>query len=283
MGQIETLIVTEGISTVSGYALEGATALKNVSLPSTLMMIGLDAFKSCPAITYAYINQPEGTLMIGSGNTDLTDHLIYKSATTAPTSGSCGANLTWNYDTANKQLIITGTGAMTDYSADTKAPWAPYMTEIVGVVVTEGVTTVGNYALDGAVSLKTVALPSTMGNIGLNAFAGCANITTAYVERTEGTVDIRGGNLYLTQVLMYKASTPSNPNPNPNPGTGNDDGGSIPNTGLTWTYSPATHALNIKGAGAIPNYTSASQAPWAKYASEITAITVQEGITDIGN
>lgn len=289
MTQIETLIVTEGISIVGSNALKGATALKNVSLPASLLGIGASAFENCPAITYAYVDQPEGSLMIGAANTDLTDHLLYKATTTAPTTGTCGEALTWTYDPATKILVISGTGAMTDYASAAQTPWSSYMTSIETVIVQQGVTTVGNHALDGATSLKTVTMPATMTKIGVDAFAGCSGLTQAYVDRIEGTVEIRGGNMYLTQVLLYKAADnptpPDNPNPpvNPNPGTGNDDGGSIPGTGLTWTYSPATHALNIKGAGQIPNYSAASPAPWAKYASEIEAITVQEGITAIGS
>ena len=287
MSQIETLIVTEGITIVGANSLNGATSLKNVSLPASLIGIGVNAFTNCPSISDAYVDQEEGSLMINTGNTDLTDHLRYKTTTTpsAPTSGSCGANVSWSYDPATKILIISGTGPMTDYASGSATPWASYMTQIETVIVTDGVTSVGTNALSGATALQTVTMPASLEDIKLNAFSGCTKISYAYVDREEGTVDIRGGNTYLVLVLLYKTSSTPTPPDNPDdpsiPGT--EIGGSIPGSSLTWTYSEATRALNIKGTGSIPNYASAKAAPWAAYASKITAITVQEGITAIGN
>lgn len=287
MDEIETLIVTKDITIVGSHALDGADALKTVSLPSSLMGVGTAAFKACPAITTARVDKVEGTLTISTENKDLTDHLIYNSASTTPTNGNCGASATWVYDPATKLLVIAGSGTMTDYETPALTPWSSYMTSIEGVYVSEGITTVGKNALCGATALKQVTLPSTLMIVATSAFDNCPAINDATVERAEGTLMIGNNNKDLTDHLRYKASpsNPDNPNPpvNPNPGTGNDDGGSIPDTGLTWTYSPATHALNIKGAGQIPNYSAASPAPWAKYASEIEAITVQEGITAIGS
>ena len=287
MSEIETLIVTESITILGSNSLNGATSLKNVTLPATMIGVGTDAFKNCPAISDAYADVEEGDLMIATGNTDLTDHLRYKTSASAPTSGSCGAGVNWEYNPATKILIISGNGSMTDYASGSTTPWASYMTQIETVIVSDGVTSVGTNALNGATALQTVTMPASLAEIKLNAFAGCTKISYAYVDREEGTVDIRGGNTYLVLVLLYKASTPPvNPNPG-QPGDpsipGTEIGGEIPGSSLTWTYSAATHALNIKGTGAIPNYASAKAAPWSAYASDITAITVQEGITRVGN
>ncbi|MBE6660086.1 MAG: hypothetical protein E7605_01600 [Ruminococcaceae bacterium] len=287
MDQIETLIVTETISILGSNSLNGATSLKNVTLPSTLMGIGENAFNNCPSIADAYVDQEEGNLMINLGNTDLTDHLRYKTSASAPTSGTCGAGVNWEYNPVTKILIISGQGPMTDYASGNATPWASYMTQIETVIVSDGVTSVGTNALNGATALQTVTMPASLAEIKLNAFSDCTKISYAYVDREEGTVDIRGGNTYLVLVLLYKASTPP---VDPNPGQpsdpsipGTEIGGEIPGSSLTWTYSAATHALNIKGTGAIPNYASAKAAPWSAYASDITAITVQEGITRVGN
>ena len=41
---------------------------------------------------------------------------VYAAETEAPTSGTCGENLTWNFDEATGTLTIEGSGRMEDYS-----------------------------------------------------------------------------------------------------------------------------------------------------------------------
>lgn len=71
-------------------------------------------------------------------------------------SGYCGretafnndsTNLTWQVDTASRVLTISGVGLMKDYSTDTKAPWYDWRYHIDRVVIGDGVTTVGTYAM----------------------------------------------------------------------------------------------------------------------------------------
>lgn len=104
----------------------------------------------------------------------------------AATSGSCGDNLTWTYNTANRELTISGTGAMDDFEIYTDeqygdristVPWAEYMGSIMSVVIEEGVTTIGNIAFGGASSLETLVLPDGLISIGSGAFASCKALT----------------------------------------------------------------------------------------------------------
>lgn len=54
-----------------------------------------------------------------------------------------------------------------------------------------------------------------------------------------------------------------------------------PHSDVTWNFENGI--LTIKGAGAMENYKTESDAPWYEYRSEITKIVVEEGITHIGN
>lgn len=47
-------------------------------------------------------------------------------------SGTCGENLTWEYDETTGTLTIDGTGSMNDFS--TSRPWKEYEGEIQSVV-----------------------------------------------------------------------------------------------------------------------------------------------------
>jgi|GEM_PF-2422317 len=91
----------------------------------------------------------------------------------ADTSGSCGANLTWNL--ANEVLTISGTGKMNDYS--THGPWYRQGT-INQVVIEDGVTYIGQHAFDDCSSITSVALGNSVDSIGWGAFFDCTNLSS---------------------------------------------------------------------------------------------------------
>ncbi len=82
-------------------------------------------------------------------------------------------DVTWSYDSASKTLYISGTGAMDDYENSYSAPWNQYILQVENLVVEDGVTSVGNYALSGAEKLKNVTLADSVTKIGEYSFASC--------------------------------------------------------------------------------------------------------------
>ena len=51
---------------------------------------------------------------------------------------------------------------------------------------------------------------------------------------------------------------------------------------LTWVLS-SDGTLTISGSGAMANYTDKSEQPWYTYAESVTAVVLEEGVTNIGN
>lgn len=96
-------------------------------------------------------------------------------------SGNCGAedkesSVTWvlteNEDGKDTYtLTISGNGAMMDYASASKQPWANKRTSITEVVIGEGVTSLGDYALSGASNLTQIEFSksSTIETIGKRA------------------------------------------------------------------------------------------------------------------
>ena len=124
----------------------------------------------------------------------------------AATSGTCGAGLTWSYDTSAKVLTISGTGDMYDYSYDDFAsgypvstPWASYYKNIVSVVIEEGVTSIGDYAFYSATALTSVAIPGSVKTIGEYAFRSCNGLTDLVIP--EGVTTIKDNAFYYAQGL----------------------------------------------------------------------------------
>ena len=66
------------------------------------------------------------------------DFGVSASASTLPESGSCGENVTYTYNSTTKELVISGTGAMTDYGL---LQSTFYNSDIESIVITSGVTT----------------------------------------------------------------------------------------------------------------------------------------------
>lgn len=100
----------------------------------------------------------------------------------AEISGSCGANLTWILCN-DGELIVEGTGAMSNYSMDT-SPWAIYSESITKATIKEGVTTIGDYAFQGCTALTSASLPTGLTSIGKYAFQWCEALVTINIPTT---------------------------------------------------------------------------------------------------
>jgi hypothetical protein len=84
----------------------------------------------------------------------------------AQTSGSCGDNATWEYDSGT--LTISGTGEITTYSTDmpTAYPWYAQAGNIQTVIIGEGITNIPAWAFAMYEKLMSIHLPSTLKTIG---------------------------------------------------------------------------------------------------------------------
>ena len=96
-------------------------------------------------------------------------------------SGTCGTNVTWTLDTGTRVLEISGTGAMTNYSSPSSAPWYTYRTYIQTVDIGSGVTSIGQGAFFKCVALNSVTIGNSVTSIGYGAFNGCTSLTSVTI------------------------------------------------------------------------------------------------------
>ena len=129
---------------------------------------------------------------------DLDTEAIISSFTTAATEGDFGVNncLHWEVSTgvlSGKTLTISGTGAMPDFDFPNGnlAPWWNYEAlgmltsfgnfklegELKKVVIKDGVTNVGSYALFCLPAATQVTLPESVTRIGRYGIAMCSKLT----------------------------------------------------------------------------------------------------------
>ncbi len=135
-----------------------------------ILVIGLTA---CGSGTGAGNGTGSGDTSTGGISKSSQEFIDALNAENAEEKGVCGADLTWYYK--DNVLVIKGTGPMNDYNywfSDPDAPWYDkgLMDKIHWLIIEEGVTSIGDGAFWGIVSLSKVELPSTIETIGDGAF-----------------------------------------------------------------------------------------------------------------
>ncbi len=105
-------------------------------------------------------------------------------------SGSCGENVTYTFDSETGLLTISGTGDMTEYTAVNQCPLS-MNDNIVSVVIEEGVTSIGNQALSFCDNLMSVTIPSTVTKIGGATLGVNKNLTSIKINANNKVYDSR--------------------------------------------------------------------------------------------
>ena len=125
----------------------------------------------------------------------------------ADASGTCGANITWVYTTADNTLTISGTGDMSNYTSTTM-PWKSYKSSIKNVIIDDGVTSIGTSAFYGCSGLASVTIPDAVTSIGEGAFRGCGLTSVTIPDAVTSIGDYAfGGCVGLTSVIIGNAVT----------------------------------------------------------------------------
>ena len=101
-------------------------------------------------------------------------------------SGNCGDNLalTWQYDPTTKSLTISGNGTLnSNYTFGAQAPF-----EMEKLVVSEGVTTIGQNAFAVYTTLQYISLAASVETIYERAFYNCTGLREIYNYKELPTV-----------------------------------------------------------------------------------------------
>ena len=114
-------------------------------------------------------------------NPDLPEGIVISGGTvndvSAPEDNRAGDNITWVLD--NGTLTLTGTGAMWDFATEEgyAPPWYDDRYAVSRIVITDGITRVGNWAFAEMPYLTEVTLPADLTAIGEDAFANSTALT----------------------------------------------------------------------------------------------------------
>lgn len=132
----------------------------------------------------------------------LTSMAVSAFAETA--SGTCGENLTWEFNTSTGELTISGEGRMGQYGAGmfesyfSIVPWKNYQDQIKKVTINDGVTNIAGYAFSNCASLISITIPDGVTSIGSHAFYRCNKLAK---------VTIGNGVEYIGDWAFYNCQT----------------------------------------------------------------------------
>ena len=100
-----------------------------------------------------------------------------------------GSGVTWQLtentdDPSTYTLTIRGSGAMEDYLTSGHQPWLSFRDQITSVVVSPGVTSIGNLAFTRSCNIIHVDIADSVVSIGEQAFSDCSSLTDITVPQS---------------------------------------------------------------------------------------------------
>lgn len=110
------------------------------------------------------------------------------SAYALSSSGKCGENVSYTFDKATGEIVISGAGDMYDYCDYDQSPFVN-RSSIKKITIKKGVTSIGNDAFNRCANLQSVKIPSTVKEIGFRAFFRCERLTSVSVPDSVETID----------------------------------------------------------------------------------------------
>lgn len=155
-GEIQEVIINEGMTTIGRNAFKDCPNLTTVHIPSTLKTIGASAFESSPNLRVVYIADNSGLMSIEANAFSGCKKL--KNIGAAET-----AKLPQN-------LKYIRDGAFENCSS------------LPEIVIPDSVTTIGSRAFAGCTGLANAKLSLSLDSLGKEAFEGCSNLKEIVVS-----------------------------------------------------------------------------------------------------
>lgn len=107
-----------------------------------------------------------------------------------------GSGVTWQLtentdDPSTYTLTIRGSGAMEDYLMSGHQPWRSFRDQITSVVVSPGVTSIGNLAFTRFSKLIHVDIADSVVSIGEGVFSDCSSLTDITVPQSVTYIGVK--------------------------------------------------------------------------------------------
>ncbi len=290
--------IPNGVTTIVEYAFSDSIRLSYVTFPVSVTSIEDNAFQNCDEFRRVYYygtKEQWNSIIIGNNNSDITSATKYfECKGDEPGLGTYGDNLTYTYDSSTKTLTISGTGDMVDYDYNNQ-PWYKYRLEAEEVIISEGVTSIGDSAFERFWGLEKVTIPDGVTSIGKNAFELCKIGSITIPDSVTVIDEAFYGNYYLYDVYYTGTVSQWNDMLKNSEDTGFyhptihcTDGKVYPSgscgDNVFWHLDTTTMTLTISGNGEMENYNENHYTPpWSIYSNAIKHLIINDGVETIGD
>lgn len=285
---IKSIIIGYGVTSIGSSAFVDCSNLTSVTIPVDVTSIGGGAFSGCSSLT---------NVTIPKGVTSIEGHTFYDCSSLTSMTIPEGV-------TTIKEYAFYGCSSMTSVNIPEGVTTIEGHTfqncsSLASVDIPDGVTSIGNYAFSDCSSLKNLTISERVTYIGSLAFSSCTGLTDIYCFGWD-TTSLPTANAFT---FVYKDSSDKyvglNATLHVPAGTKTAYEGAAgwskittivddlpaPAGDLQWTFDHTTSQLTISGTGNMDDYAAADRlttAPWSAYATAITSIVIEPGVTGIG-
>lgn len=245
------LVIPNSVTYLGSYAFYQCSGFDGtLTLSENLTTIDISTFEGCSSLT-GTLTIPEkvetikGSAFIG---TNITGELIIPDNVTSIESYAFqGCNITGT---------LTIPNSITSISRNCFEN-----TSITELVLHDGITDIGSAAFQNCSSLsKVTSLATTAPTLGYDAFTGInPNATLYYPSAGEQSYTDKGWLQYFSNSINQMCGDLA-----------------------FYDIDLNTGKLTISGEGAMWDYDGTNQAPWREYATQITSVEINNGITSIG-
>ena len=210
---LSSIVLPSNLKTIVYYAFQNCDNLTSIEIPASVQSIGNGAFRLSSNLVSVKVHNPtavfgENVFEYVADNFALHGYAGSTAQTYASTythtfvslgetpegdiiaKGECGANannLLWTLYT-DGELVISGNGAMADWTHYDNVPWCNVRDNIKTVVIEPGVTTIGAYAFKLADNLESISLPEGLISIGRDAFANARGLASIEIPASVTTI-----------------------------------------------------------------------------------------------
>lgn len=237
-----------------------------------------------------------GTLTLESGNYDFSARplnpnvqlVVEPGAKLTGGAAGDGSGVTWQLtentdDPSTYTLTIRGSGAMEDYLMSGHQPWRSFRDQITSVVVSPGVTSIGNLAFTRFSKLIHVDIADSVVSIGEHVFSDCSRLTDITVPQSVTYIDANAFDS-CTNLSSITLSTNNITSIRPHTFSGCSELSSIviPD-GVTSIQLGAFFNCTKLTSITIPDSVTTIDPGAFKNCSSLTSITIPGSVTSIGS